>query len=91
MRADDHEAIALPGHQRPEVPGGVHLNLHRELVQPGAQEVARLRPFVRPADPSRAVGPTRQAGELAQVLEHAVRVHVATGVRASSERGTKRP
>ena len=85
VRADDHEAIALPGHQGPEVPGGVDRDLDRQLVQPRAQEVARLRPLVRPADAPRAVGPARQAGELAEVFENAVGVHVATGGGAPSD------
>jgi hypothetical protein len=91
VRADDHEAVAVARHRRPEVARLVDLDLDGQLVEPGAQELARLRPLVGPADAPRAVRPARKAGQLAQVVENAVGVHVATGVRAPSDLATKRP
>ena len=91
VRADDHEAVALARHGRPQIAGGVHVHLHRQLVQSRAEEVARLRPLVGPAHAPRPVGPAGEAGELTQVLEDPVRVHDATAACAPSERRTKRP
>ena len=94
VRADDHEVVAVARQVSPEVAGGVDLDLHRQLLEARAQELARLHPLVRPADAPRAVGPAGQAGQLAQVREHEVGVHrrhEATAAGARSERGMKRP
>ena len=92
--ADDHEVVGVAGQLGPEVPGGVHAQLDRQLVEPRAQELARLHPLVGPAHAPRSVGSAGEPRKLAQVLEDEVRVHrrhVATGAGAPSERGTKRP
>ena len=95
MRADDHEAVLLAGKLRPEVPGKVYRDIHRQPVEARAQESRARAPLVGPAHAAGAVRAAGQARELAQVLEHAVRVHrgrvTATAAGAPSERGTKWP
>ena len=97
VRADDDEAVALPRQLGPEIAGGVDRDLDRQLVQARAQQLARPRPLVCPANPPRAVGAARQAGQLAQVIEDAVGVHhrrvghAGTPAGTPSERATKRP
>jgi hypothetical protein len=91
VRADDHEPLLLAREVGPQVAGGIHRDLQRQLVQPRAQELARPRPLVCPAHAPRAVRAAGEARQLAQVIENAVRVHDATAACAPRERGTKRP
>ena len=93
MRANDDEAVSLAGEVGPEVAGLVYRDVDRQLVEPRAQEVTRLRPLVGPGHAAGPVGAPGQVGELAEVGEDPVGVHPydATAAGARSERGTKRP
>jgi hypothetical protein len=92
VRADDHEPLAVALERRPQVPRLVHVDRDRQLAEPLPQQLARLDPLVCPAHAPGAVRAARAGGQLAQVREHPVGVHEATGVFAQlNDRRTKRP
>src|SRR5947208_2311770 len=83
------EPLALAVAQVPH-----RVDLERPGTGRGAEQAApeARALLVGPAHPPRAVRTAREPRQLAQVLQHAVGVHDATGARLQlSERGTKRP
>ena len=71
MAADEHRALRFAAERVPVVPGGVPLDLEREVRQPVGEPGAPPRPGLGPRDPLGAVVVAGQRAKLTQAIDDA--------------------